>query len=254
MLLIAAGLAAWLALAAWSWRVYANPRAKGDIISGIVWDFLRLYSRIFHGMTVRGKQHIPPHARIDGRPVIVVSNHSAGVDPILIQSSLPWFVRWLMAADMQGSGLTPLWQFVDVILIDRTGKPDMAAIRAAIHTLATNHATIDDPRDQGSDHAQIRHPQSVGIFPEGRLRRTPTELNPFLPGVGLLVCRSKAIVLPVVIRGTPFASQSWGSLIHPSRSTLEYHAPIDYAALGTKPGDIAADLESRYRAWMSQPL
>lgn len=220
----------WLGAAWYAWRVYHNPREEGDVVSGLAWDFVRVYAAVYHGLRVRGREFVPRTPRVGDRPVLVVANHTAGLDPLLIQAAVPWFVRWLMAADMVGQGLDGLWTFTGVILVDRSGKSEITGVRAAVRTLELGGA--------------------VGIFPEGKLRRRPTELNPFLPGIGLIISRTRAIVLPVVIRGTPFCQTSWGSLAIPSRSSVEFKPPIDVAALGLRSSEIAPHLESRFRQWL----
>lgn len=229
ILLMAAGLL-WLVLAWYAWRVYHNPRGEGEVVSGLAWDLVRVYAAVYHGLRVRGREFVPGAARVGDRPVLVVANHTAGLDPLLIQAAVPWFVRWLMAADMVGKGLDGLWEFTGVILVDRSGKSEITGVRTAVRTLESGGV--------------------VGIFPEGKLRREPTELNPFLPGIGLIISRTRAMVLPVVIRGTPFCQTSWGSLAIPSRSSLEFKPLIDVEALGLRSSEIAPHLESRFRLWL----
>lgn len=221
---------AWLLFAWYSWRVYHNPKEEGDILVGFAWDAIRVYCRVYHGMRVIGRQNIPPASHIGGRPIVVVANHTAGLDPILLQSCCPWYIRWMMAADMTGVGLDWLWEFTGVILIDRSGKAGVTGVRAALTSLRSHVA--------------------VGIFPEGKLQTVPNQLNTFLAGVGLIVAKADALILPAVIRGTPFHSTSWGSLVEPSRSTVEFHPLIDTRALGLKSSEIGPYLEARYRQWM----
>jgi 1-acyl-sn-glycerol-3-phosphate acyltransferase len=82
----------------------------------------------------------------------------------------------------------------------------------------------------------------IGIFPEGGIERPRETILPFMPGIGLLVHKSGARVLPVVIRGTPSSSTAWGSLLSRSRSSIEFLEPIDYTTRGMKAGEIAEDL------------
>ncbi|WP_410961928.1 lysophospholipid acyltransferase family protein, partial [Salmonella sp. SAL4359] len=71
----------------------------------------------------------------------------------------------------------------------------------------------------------VRHLQSggvVGIFPEGNLERPPCHILPFLPGVGLIVHRSGAPVIPVLISGTPQIDPAWSSLWRRSRAVVQF--------------------------------
>ncbi len=230
LILIPVLVLAWGAFCVWSWRVAHNPR--GDIPSGIAWSVTKLYARVFHAMKIRGRENIPASAIVNGRGVIVISNHSAGLDPILIQSALPFFVRWMMAADMRVSVLESLWDFLGVITIDRSGRADVAAIRTASRVVGTAEA--------------------LGVFPEGRLRRTRTELNEFQPGIGLLIARSNALVLPAIVTGAPFCEEAWTSLYRPSRSRVHFKPLIDPKAMGWKAGDIPRELRTLYIQWLRE--
>jgi len=220
----------WLAYCVWAGRVSRNPR--GDIPSGIAWSLARLYVRVFHNLRIGGLEHVPREAIVNGRGVIVISNHSAGLDPILIQAALPFFVRWMMAADMRVGALEWVWEFVNVITVDRTGRADLAAVRTASRVVGTREA--------------------LGIFPEGRLRRAVSELNMFQPGIGLLISRSNALVLPTVVTGTPFHTNAWSSLWRPSFSRVTFHPLIDPKALGWKASDIPGELRTRYIQFMRE--
>jgi len=225
-------LTLWLTLAWYASRLYYNAREEGDILSGLAWDLARLYARFFHRLSVHGRENIPPGPSVDGRPILVIANHTAGLDPILIQAVCPWFIRWMMAADMTGKNLEWLWHFTEVILVDRSGKAEVSGMRAALGTLARGHA--------------------VGVFPEGKLRTSPNMLHPFMPGAALLISRSNALVLPVIIRGTPFCQSSWASLAEPSRSSLEFLPLIDFAALGLRSSEMMPHLEAAFRDSLAQ--
>ena len=255
---------AWLAWSVLAWRAAHMPRigpdGQPDVVSGLVWGGLAVYARIYHGLRISGAEHVPGLGRVAGvswevdratgavwgtlsaggvggagggggqrrRPVLIVCNHTAGVDPLLVQAACPFFIRWMMAADMKGEGLDGLWDFSGVIFVDRTGKQEIAGVREAVRELGRG--------------------QAVGVFPEGRLLRSDRGLEPFQPGIGLLVSRGDALVLPVVIRGTPRCESSWSSLFVPSRSSVEFKPVLDFG--GMKAGAIAGELERRYREWL----
>lgn len=220
-------LAVWLC---WAWlahRLLDNPR--GDAETGLLWPVLVLYTRLVHRLEVSGREHLPPA----GGPLVLVANHTAGVDPLLVQRACPFFVRWMMADDMQLPGLEPFWRWVGVIGVDRHGR-EIAAAREAIR--------------------HVRGGGVVGIFPEGTLERPPRHILPFLPGVGLIVHKSEAAVLPVVIDGTPRADRAWTSLWRPSRAKVRFLPMVDYARSGRKPAAIAQDLRERFAAATGWPM
>lgn len=199
----------------------SNP---GDTIeAGIVWRLFRLYVRVVHGLRVEGLEHVP--GRKAGGPLIIVANHTAGVDPLLIQSMCRCEIRWMMANHMQVAELDWMWEIGKVIGVSGDGRDSTAAREA------------------------IRHVQAggvLGIFPEGGLERPPRVLRPFLPGVGLIVSKTRAPVLCVLIDGTPQVDPAWASLWRFSRSRLRFLPPVNYAGSGLKAAAIAEDLERRF--------
>lgn len=222
----------WAFLAIFGAKLLDNPRE--NIETGVVWHTMRAYCRWMHRLQVVGAEYVPC-ARRPG-PVIVVANHSAGIDPLLIQSAVPFEVRFMMASDMQPALLEPLWRWTGVISVDRDAGDTKAAREAIRYLQSTNDLQADGTISSGV----------IGIFPEGAIQRNLGELLPFLPGIGLLVHRSRARVLMVVIRGTPRTQSAWGSLTQSSRSSIEFLPMIDYQATGMKPAEIAADLQRRF--------
>lgn len=242
---------AWLLWAAVAHALCAGPRRHP--LGGVAYAFARLYVPLWHGLRVRGSHNLPPArpaADRDalpalvgpaGRPVIVVANHTAGLDPLLIFLAIPHaFPRFVMASDMRLRALDDLWSFGRIIFIDRHRGSDHAALRAAV------------------DH--LRAGGTLGLFPEGRIRTPDVPLHPFLPGLALLLARTKAAVLPVVITGTPLHPTAWASLFVPTRLaspagriTLTILPLFDHLALGIKPADAPAALERLFRKHLGLP-
>lgn len=221
-------VAAWFVFALVANRVHhANPREEP--IAGIVWFGLRIYARLVHRIRVEGAEHLP--ARRGHGPLVLVANHTAGVDPLLIQSAVPFEIRFLMARDMQPSSLRWMWDWTGVIPVSRDG-PDSRAAREAIRWLTSG----------GLDEAG----GVIGIFPEGGIERPPQAILPFLPGIGLIVLKGRARVLPVVVQGTPYSQTAWGSLIRRSRSIVRFLPIIDYPRSTVSAAGIATDLRERF--------
>lgn len=165
-----------------------------------------------------------------GGPMIVVCNHTAGVDPILVSLSVPTQISWLMADDMRLPGMGWFWNWAGVIFIARNRHGRTGLRRARAHL------------DDGG---------VIGIFPEGKIERNAGELLKFAPGVGVLVKRSGARVLPVIIEGTPTeAANAWDSLWSRSNTRVRVMNPIDYLDSGMSNAEIAEDLHARYSVWM----
>lgn len=209
--------------------VFNGPRPDFD--SGAAWLIARQYARIIHRIRVRFRERIPRGR--DVGPLIVVANHTAGVDPVLIQTQCPFFIRWIMALDMREPSLEWFWRWWQVIFVDRDRR-DALALRTALRHL-----------QQGG---------VIGIFPEGGIERPPRQIMPFSGGVGLLIAKSGAPVLPIVIDGTPQVDPAWASLWKPSASVLHVHETLRYADSGLGPEEIAQDLRRRFSNWTNWPM
>ncbi len=223
--LILASLA-WLC---WAWisrGLLDNPRR--DPIYGILMAFIRLYARAWHCLEVEGRENVPKSSA----PLLVVANHTAGIDPILMQAVIPFEIRWMMAKDMMEPSLDPLWKWADVIPVDRTGK-DTSSAKDAIAHLRAGHV--------------------IGVFPEGRLERPERHLLPFLPGLGVMIKRTRASVLPIVIEGTPQTETAWASVLFRSESRVRVFPVIDYSATEFKANEIVDDLRRRFVEWTGWP-
>lgn len=221
------GVAGWALFVPVAHLLLRNPR--GDVASGFAWWGIRLYARVVHGLRIEGRVNAPRQPRPAGRPIIVAANHTAGIDPLLISAAVPIFVRFVMASDMRLPALAPLWEFAEVIFVDRGGRTEIAGMRQAI--------------------AHLKSGGTLGLFPEGRLARTPGALHPFMPGLGVLVAKTDALVLPVVITGTPLRDSAWASLWSPSRSRVRIMPMVDYR--GTPSPQVAADLHARFQRWLA---
>jgi 1-acyl-sn-glycerol-3-phosphate acyltransferase len=219
LLWIGSGATCWLLFALACRRLLRNPRATLD--AGLFLLLASLYVRLVHRRRVLGREHVPARG-----PLLVVSNHTAGIDPILIQSCVHFEVRWMMALDMQVPLLEPFWRWTGVIGVkrDASGAPsDATGVREAL--------------------AHLKHAGVLGIFPEGGIERPPGRLRPFLTGVGLIAGRAGVPVLPVIIRGTPHTKTAWGSFLRPSRSVVEFLPVVRFPAR-SDPARVTRDLES----------
>ncbi|MFM9957231.1 MAG: lysophospholipid acyltransferase family protein [Phycisphaerales bacterium] len=226
MLLIAGIGGAWIALALLiRWLERGSIRAPHDMLTaGAVVRLMQLLARFIHNLQTEGLDvalAAAAAARHRARPVMVVANHTAWIDPLLLQSVLPFEARWVMGTDMASPGLKRFWDYARVILVDRRVN-ESAPLREAIKHLKTGGA--------------------IGIFPEGFIERPPRVIYPFKEGVGLVVSRSGALVLPVVIDGTPQVEPGHKALWTPSRSRLRFLPALDYTGRRWHASEIAADL------------
>lgn len=227
---------AWLIWIPLAHALTRNPRHEPA--AGLTLAFMRAYARWFHRMKVLGREHIP--GSMHPGPLIVVCNHTAGVDPVLVQAAVPFEIRWMMARDMQPRSLRWLWEFTGVIAVNRGGA-DLTAARQALRYLA----------EGGYD----ARGGVIGIYPEGGIERPARTVLPFQPGVGLLIHKSGAPVLQVIIDGTPQTPTAWGSLFQRSTRvvTLRFLPMRDYRPLKLGAAEIARDLRDRLIAETGWP-
>ncbi len=217
-LVLAISVAALLVVLATIPTLRRNPR--GTLGFGLALAVARLHVRVLHRLRVDGREHL---ADLDlSRGLIVVANHTAGVDPVLLQAALPFEIRWMMARDMADPRLDRFWGWLRVIRVDRTAADPRSLLTAVRH---------------------VRQGGVLGLFPEGFLERPPRQLRPFRPGVGLLVARCGCQVLPVVIEGTPQFDPAWASLFRLSRSRLRILPPLKADHLPNYPDEIRRFLE-----------
>ena len=153
-----------------------------------------------------------PCVRVDGRaalrgPLLVVANHVNTFDVPLILYALPGPVRRHMSAAMSAEVLADM----------RHGRGQANALlgllaRPAAWLVVALFNAFPLPRLSGFRrsfaHAgeAMDRGYSVLVFPEGRRSHTG-ELQPFRPGIGLLVRQSGVPVLPVLVQGTGTAGR-----------------------------------------------
>ncbi len=235
-ILIATALALAVLFALGRYILAINPR-PGDPDAAALVRFFQLYARALHNLRVHNAHNIPDHLKrkhANPTPLIIAVNHTAGIDPILVHAAIPNAnIRWMMAADMRSPALEGLWNYANIIFVDRDDpKPD--AIKQAIKHL-NNGGTL-------------------GIFPEARIERPPKQLLPFKQGLGTIVRRTNAPVLPVVVRDTPLGPTAWHSITRPSNATVEILPLITYDTKALKPADITTDLQKRFQQATGWPI
>jgi len=234
----------WLIWAAAAHALARRSPRERDINVALAMLVVRLHVRLVQRLTVVGRENIP-RERHPG-PLVVVANHTSGLDPMLIQSVAPFEIKWMMARDMQHPRLAWLWELADVISVNRV---EVCA--------GTPGETMHRGNDSAAARTAIRHLKTggvVGVFPEGRIV-PPGRIGPFAPGVGLLVARSGARVLEVVIDGTARSESLIAAFFMPSRARLRFLPVRGYE--GVSAAEIARDLEQRLIAetgWRNEAI
>lgn len=193
----------------------------GDPVTGLMWRAIRIYGRLMHHTTYVGLEHVPATNEPGG--LIVVSNHTGPIDPLLIQAACRFEIRWMMASDMMTPQLEWLWRRQCMIAVDRNGR-DTASAREAIR--------------------HVKAGGVVGIFPEGGIGLPKGRIRPFYEGAGLIIARTKAPVLLVWCSGTPEETRMFQALTKPSRARVEFVDRFVPSA-GGGAADITRDLRQR---------
>ncbi|MHC4989881.1 MAG: lysophospholipid acyltransferase family protein [Planctomycetota bacterium] len=226
-------LVAWLVLVLIGRFVVVPLLSRGpghDPVTGLMWIALRLLALGIHRARAGGFESL----RRDTRPgpLIVVSNHTGAIDPLLIQSACRFEIRWMMAQDLMYPALGGLWRRQQVIAVSRDGS-DRASAREAIRHL----------RDGGV----------IGIFPEGRIVTPPRQVWPFFAGVGLIVSRTRAPVLLVWVSGTPETNVVSKSIFTPSRARVRFVELLEFTQ-GEDASTITETLRRRLHEISGWPL
>jgi 1-acyl-sn-glycerol-3-phosphate acyltransferase len=158
------------------------------------------FSRIYHRLAVLSPQCLPR----DGA-AIIVSNHTSGLDPLLIQSVCPRLIVWMMAKEYYDQrGMSWLFRLIEAIPVARAGR-DVAATRAALRVLAQGRV--------------------LGVFPEGRIERTK-ELLPFQTGVSLMAIKTGVAIHPVWLDGTQRNRPMLSAFLLPQKARIAFGRPI----------------------------
>ena len=188
--------------------------------------------------------------RIEGRehlhgvkgPLLIISNHIAGVDVGFVLTALPARLRNRVATGAGGEALEALrspaaergffggvydrlqW-FLGVSLLNLFPLPREAGFRRSF-------AYAGEAVDRG---------YSVLVFPEGRHTATG-EMNPFRAGIGLLAQNLGIPVLPMRIDGLFEIKQAGRRFASPYKIRVRIGVPLTFDR-GTDPERIASDLQ-----------
>jgi 1-acyl-sn-glycerol-3-phosphate acyltransferase len=151
----------------------------------------RIFSRLLFRYRILHRERLPETGGL-----ILAANHQSYFDPPLVGICSRRAVHYLARKSLMD------WPFfgrmfpdMNVIPVDRGGN-DMSALKKVIH--------------------KIREGEGVVLFPEGT-RSTDGNLQPAQPGVGLVIAKTLAPVVPMRIFGSyeAFPKNSKGVKLHP---------------------------------------
>lgn len=155
------------------------------------------------GWKVRGIENLPSHG-----PVIMVSNHISLWDPIVAACSVPRDVSYMAKEELFSIPLLgPIIRRLGTFPVKR-GQGDLSAVRNSLGIL--------------------KQDKVLGLFPEGTRSKTG-ETQKALPGMVLLMEKSKAPIVPVKVYGTRHLfTKGWGKfgvIIGPPLTSEQLKAP-----------------------------
>ncbi len=203
----------------------AGPRPTWSGL--LVWIVFRLFARVVHRTRYDGAESLPAA----DRPLLIVSNHTGAADPILIQAGCPFEVRWMMMREMNRGAVDWFTRYGRIILVERDGR-DLASTREALR--------------------HLRGGGVIGIFPEGGIERPPETLRRFHSGVGFLVARTGASVVPVWISGTPKVDAAMASLYTRGRARVEFGPVMRFDGV-TDAAEITRQIRDRIASMSGWP-
>jgi len=179
----------------------------------MVYTIIKCVSRVFFKLYLRakvtGKNNIPSKGAF-----ILAANHASYLDPFLLTASVKRAMYFMARAELLSSpGVGWILRKAHAFPVKRYGG-DLNAIKVALRTLAKGIP--------------------VGIFPEGT-RTKNRQLKRAKPGVGFLVYRSKAPVIPAYIEGTFDAMPRRFSTLKRHPVKLYIGKPIDLSKECAKP-------------------
>ena len=171
----------------------------------IFWGLFRFIFSTYFRWRVYNPERVP----MEG-PVILAANHASFLDPPLVGSALTRALNYLardtlFSVPVVGS-LLRAWK---VVPVDRDGGGG-AGLRAIFDRLLQGGAIL--------------------LFPEGT-RTSNGQLQPARSGIGLVVIKSSAPVVPVRLFGTYEAYGRHIRFPHPGRVMVKFGAPIGFEDL-----------------------
>jgi 1-acyl-sn-glycerol-3-phosphate acyltransferase len=172
---------------------------------------IRFYFNHFHAVRISGFKPV-----FGGRSCIIVANHASHLDTPLIFScfALNWVNKIRAVAALDYFFSNPILRIAthllcNIIPISRESA-DFTAMAMCKRVL-----------EQGG---------SIIIFPEGTRTRTGI-MGEFKPGVGILIKKTKAPVLPAYIKGTFRCFNSKSLYPHPGPIEIRFGRPVEYGDL-----------------------
>jgi 1-acyl-sn-glycerol-3-phosphate acyltransferase len=186
------------------------------------YHLIKLIGRIFFRLRYVHRERMINHG-----PVILAANHQSYLDPPFAGSASDRAIYFLARRSLlDGAVLGWLLPKLNVIPVDSDSGKDRTALKALIRILKAGEGTL--------------------VFPEGQ-RTLDGTLQPALPGLGLVIAKTMAPVVPIRIFGAYAAwpaGQKWPRC---RPVTVVVGEPIFFTAADLEPAgkDLYARLSQR---------
>jgi 1-acyl-sn-glycerol-3-phosphate acyltransferase len=183
------------------WDAEPMPEIRGPL--RLLHRGFRVYCALWHRLRAEGYAPLP-----ESGPAILISNHTCGIDHMLLQSASRRLLGFMVAREYYDSRwLHWICSYIGCIPVNRDGR-DLAAIRAALRALGEGRV--------------------VPIFPEGTIvPASGRRLAEMRPGSAYIAIRAGVPVVPAFIIGTPPTDEILESLVTPSQARVFFGEPVD---------------------------
>ncbi len=169
----------------------------------VCYNLIKLLARIFFRLRVVHRERMINHG-----PVILAANHQSFLDPPLAGSVSDRGIYFLARKTLLDSPVMGwLLPKLNVIPVDSEGGRDRTALKALIRILRAGEGTL--------------------VFPEGA-RTLDGNLQPAQPGLGLVIAKTLAPVVPMRIFGAYEAWPIQEKWPRPGRVTIVVGEPIHF--------------------------
>ncbi len=180
------------------------------IVYNVFHNLARLIAWCFFSLRV-----VHPERMIEEGPLILAVNHSSYFDPPLVGICSQRAVYYLARKNLlEWPFFGPLFPAMNVIPVERDGN-DMSALREVIK--------------------KIREGNGVVLFPEGT-RSRDGNLQSGRPGIGLVIAKTLAPVLPMRVFGAYDAFPKGSRGLRVTQITVVIGKPLHFTNDETMPG------------------
>ncbi len=142
--------------------------------------FIRLWAWLFSTLCLFDCRPENTVAYQDGQPYIFISNHTSFLDAVMLVRALPRSFKPLGKAELAAAPVFGMIYRQVVVMIDRTSKE-------------SRERCVNDLK------AELSKGQSILIFPEGTMNRTPAPLTDFFDGAFRIAIETQTPLAPVVL-------------------------------------------------------